>query len=52
MGQKITNKKDYSDKQSNKGACIPKSTGNIFVLSDVTKEELQKRRVPVYKYLL
>lgn len=28
------------------------NTGKKFVLSDVSKEELKKRRIPVYSYLL
>ena len=46
MGQKIS----YSDKL-NKGntKCSPKDK---FVLTDVSKEELEKRRISVYSYLL
>ncbi|WP_212124802.1 hypothetical protein [Bacteroides pyogenes] len=28
------------------------NTGGKFVLSDVSREELQKRRIPVYPYLM
>lgn len=41
----ISSKKDNSDLNKSK-------SGQKFVLSDVSKEELDKRRIPVYSYLL
>lgn len=45
--------KSESGNNRNKG-CAESTNGlnKPFVLSDVTKEELAKRRIPVYSYLL
>ncbi len=39
-------------KKDNKLDSKKVDSSNKFVLSDVPKEELEKRRIPVYSYLL
>ncbi|WP_418551976.1 hypothetical protein [Prevotella sp.] len=46
MGQKIP----YSDKSNNGDVKYPQK--DCFVLKDVSEEELEKRRISVYSYLL
>ncbi|WP_298935773.1 hypothetical protein [uncultured Prevotella sp.] len=46
MGQKIP----YSDKSNNGDVKYPQK--DRFVLNDVSEEELEKRRISVYSYLL
>lgn len=45
MGQKM----QHSDKLMGNVKHSPKDK---FVLNDVSKEELEKRRIPIYSYLL
>lgn len=52
MGNINTKKKNESSKQKNSLKLPKTNTGEKFVLSDVSKEELNKRRIPVYPYLL
>lgn len=51
MGQKILNKKGCSDKEKAKSTCTSRED-KTFVLSDVTKKELKKRRISAYSYIL
>ena len=46
MGQKM----QHSDKPSMGN--VKHSPKDKFVLNDVSKEELEKRRIPIYSYLL
>lgn len=46
MGQKM----QHSDKPSTGN--LKHSPKDKFVLNDVSKEELEKRRIPIYSYLL
>lgn len=41
-----------STKKNNKPEPKKVVSGDKFVLSDVPKEELERRRIPVYSYLL
>lgn len=43
---------DDSSKKDHKLDSKQKDSSKKFVLSDVPKEELDKRRIPVYSYLL
>lgn len=52
MGNIRLKQKKYSSKQNNKLDSIRLNTSKKFVLSDVSKEELEKRRIAVYPYLL
>ena len=53
MGNIKTKQKNISSqKQKNKINPSKIDDGRKFVLSDVSKEELNKRRIPVYPYLL
>lgn len=49
---RLKQQKNYSSKQDNKLDSIKGNTSKKFVLSDISKEELEKRRIPVYSYLL
>lgn len=49
---RLKQQKDYSSKQNNKLDSQNVDSSKKFVLSDVPKEELEKRRIPVYSYLL
>lgn len=40
----------HSDKPSTGN--VKHSPKDMFVLNDVSKEELEKRRIPIYSYLL
>lgn len=53
MGKiKIQKPEIIGGKSNVKSASANKDADKRFVLSDVTKDELEKRRVPVYTYLL
>lgn len=52
MGNSRLKQQFDSSKQNDKLDSKQLNTGKKFVLSDVSKEELQKRRIPVYSYLL
>lgn len=45
-------KKGSSLKKKNSPTILKTDNREMFVLSDVSKEELNKRRIPVYPYLL
>lgn len=45
-------KQQIDSPKKNKIDSIQANTGKKFILSDVSKEELKKRRIPVYSYLL
>lgn len=49
---RLKQQKDYFSKQNNKIDSTKWNTSKKFMLSDVSKEELEKRRIPVYSYLL
>lgn len=49
---RLKQQKDYSNLKNNKLDSDKLGDGKGFVLSDVSKEELNKRRVPVYPHLL
>lgn len=49
---RLKQQKNYSSKQNDKLGSKQLNTSKKFVLSDVPKEELEKRRIPVYSYLL
>lgn len=48
----LKQEKNHSSKKGNKLDSKKIESDNSFVLSDVSKEELNKRRIPVYSYLL
>lgn len=48
----LKQQKNCSSKKDNKLDSRKVDSGNKFVLSDISKEELEKRRIPVYSYLL
>lgn len=53
MGNINTKQKNGSSQKHENTLKTPKSNkGEKFVLSDVSKEELNKRRISVYPYLL
>lgn len=49
---RLKQQKDYSPKQNNKLDSKQLDASKKFVLSDVSKEELEKRRISAYSYLL
>lgn len=49
---RLKQQKGYSDLKKNKLDSDKLEDGKGFVLSDVSKEELNKRRIPIYSYLL
>lgn len=49
---KPTLNKKSSNKKEEKLALMQKRTGTCFMLFDVSKEELDNRRIPVYPILL
>lgn len=51
MGNMTLKQGKCTGKKSNRQQDKPKQEKK-FVLSDVSKEELDKRRIPVYSYLL
>lgn len=52
MGNITLKQQINSSKKNNKLDSKKVDSSNKFVLSDVSKEELEKRRIPVYSYLL
>jgi len=52
MGNIRLKQKNDSSKQKNKLDSLKLNEGKKFTLSDVSKEELNKRRISVYPYLL
>lgn len=48
----LKQQKKRPSKKGNKLDSIKIDSGDKFILSDVSKEELEKRRIPVYPYLL
>lgn len=49
---RLKQQKSYSSKQNNTLDSKELDKSKAFVLSDVSKEELNKRRIPVYSYLM
>lgn len=45
-------KQQIDSSKKNKPDSNQTNTGKKFILSDVSKEELKRRRIPVYSYLL
>lgn len=52
MGNITLKKQKNSFSKKNKLDSKKVESDNKFVLSDVSKEELEKRRIPAYSYLL
>ncbi len=52
MGDIRLKQEQCSSKEDNPDLNNKSKSGKKFVLSDVSKEELNKRRIPVYSYLL
>lgn len=48
----LKHQKDSSSKQNKKTNSKKIELGKRFVLSDISKEELEKRRIPIYSYLM